>query len=67
MKRMRSLVVVAAWRTRREAAYAMMRTERAADKERTVVRSITGVEEGDWVSMSADWLCGRSLGSFENH
>ena len=43
-----------------------MRTERAADKERTVVRSITGVEEGDWVSMSADWLCGRNLGSFES-
>lgn len=47
MKRMRSLVVVEACRTRREVAYAVMRTERAAERERMVVRSITRVEGGD--------------------
>lgn len=54
MKRMRSLVGVKPWRTRREAAYAVMRTERAAKRERTVVRSITRVEGEDWVSMSTN-------------
>lgn len=47
MKRMRSLVVVEACRTRREMAYAVMRTARAAERERMVVRSITRVEGGD--------------------
>lgn len=55
MKRMRSLVVVEACRTRREMACrtrremacAVMRTERAAERERMVVRSITRVEGGD--------------------
>lgn len=47
MKRMRSLVVVEACRIRREIAYAVMRTERAAERERMVVRSITRVEGGD--------------------
>ena len=51
---MRSLVVIEVGRTRRETAYAVMRTERAAKSERTVVRSIIRVEEGDWVSMSTD-------------
>lgn len=54
MKRMRSFVVVEVWRTRREAAYAMMRTNRAAKSERTVVRSMTKVEGEDWVSISAN-------------
>ena len=49
MKSMRSLVLVEAWRTRTETAYAVMRTERAARRERTVVRSITSVEGDDWV------------------
>lgn len=56
MKRTRSLVVVEVWRTRRETAYAMTRTERAAKRERTVVRSITKVEGLDRVSMSAKTL-----------
>ena len=47
MKRIRSLVVVEAWRTRRETAYAVMRTERAAESEKMAVRSTTRVEEGD--------------------
>ena len=59
MKRMRSLVVVEAWRTRREVAYAVMRTERAAKRERTVVRSIIRVEGGNWVSISVNWFESR--------
>ena len=47
IKRMRSLVVVEAWRTRRDTAYAVTRTERAARRENTVVRSITSVDGGD--------------------
>ena len=47
MKRIRILVVVEAWRTRNETAYAMMSTERAARRETTVVRSITSVEGDD--------------------
>ena len=56
MKRMRSFVVVEAGRTRREVAYAVMRTERAAKRDRTVVRSIIKVVGGGCVSMSANWL-----------
>ena len=47
MKRMRSLVVVEACRTRIETAYAVMSTARAAEREKTVVRSITRVDGGD--------------------
>ena len=44
MKRMRILVVVEVCRTRIEAAYAMTSTARAAERDKTVVRSITRVE-----------------------
>ena len=64
MKRTRSLVVVDAWRTRRETVYAMMSTERAARRETTVVWSITSVE-GDCVSILAICWCGRNLASFQ--
>ena len=54
MKKMRSLVGVEIWRTRRDAAYAVMRTQRVAKRERMVVRSITRVEGAEWVSISAN-------------
>ena len=38
-----------------------MRTERAAKRERTVVRSMTRVEGDDWTSISAICSCGRNL------
>lgn len=47
MKRIRSLVVVEVCRTRIEAAYAVTSRARAADRDKTVVRSITRVEGGD--------------------
>lgn len=53
MKITRNLVGVEACKSREEAEYAMIRTERAARRELTVVRSITRVEEDCWVSMLA--------------
>ena len=42
-----------------------MRTERAAKRERTVVRSMTRVEGDDWTSILAIWSCGRDLKTLE--